>query len=260
MHTITIMNKYISFQNDFFKNRQSSRAYEVIEELLQDFFNKRSATIELMDFAYAVDLTNYRVCYQDRLLEYLEYPSLMSSFKDIRELLHPNEQEELLRFYRQWYHISKKVSIKSPTCRFKITHQIKKGDHSYLRILHYIVPVLINAEQDIMVYINMCIDITKHSLADGITTDFNLLYNNSSLEREMISQLESILQKQDTQFTHRELEVLKVWSEMPSVEMASAYLKISKRTFTTHLRNMRKKIKVHRTVDVMFYVKEKGWM
>lgn len=258
MNSIAITNKYASLQNELLGNRFGNMGYEAMEEFLQEFFNKRSAITAFMDFTYAVDLTDYKIYYQDRLVEYLEYPAMMPLLKDIRELLHPDEQEQLLRFYKHWFNMLKKQNIKPESGKLKIVHQIKKGDHSYLKILHYIMPLLINAAPDRMIFAGMCTDVTKHTIAEGITCDFNFLYNNSALEPELIYQLEGILHPQEIQFTDRELEVLKAWSELPSVAMASERLEISERTFSTHLRNMRRKLNVHRTVDVMLYVQERG--
>ena len=57
-------------------------------------------------------------------------------------------------------------------------------------------------------------------------------------------------------FTDRQVEIIKSWVEYKSVAMAAEKMEIKEETFHTHLKRMRKKIAVHRTVDVYLYMKE----
>lgn len=57
-------------------------------------------------------------------------------------------------------------------------------------------------------------------------------------------------------FTSRQIRVIEAWAKYPTIAIASEELKISEHTFQTHLRRMRKKIKVTRTFDVYNYLKK----
>lgn len=57
-------------------------------------------------------------------------------------------------------------------------------------------------------------------------------------------------------FTDRQIEIINSWVEYKSVAMAAEKLDIKEETFHTHLKRMRKKVSVHRTLDVYLYMKE----
>lgn len=56
------------------------------------------------------------------------------------------------------------------------------------------------------------------------------------------------------QFTKRQLEVIEAWSVCATIAEAAQHLKVSEHTVHTHLRRLRAKLQVHRTVDVYLYL------
>ncbi|MEM6769612.1 MAG: LuxR C-terminal-related transcriptional regulator [Bacteroidota bacterium] len=56
------------------------------------------------------------------------------------------------------------------------------------------------------------------------------------------------------QFTKRQLEVMEAWSVCSTIAEAATYLQVSEHTVHTHLRRLRAKLKVHRTIDVYLYL------
>ena len=60
------------------------------------------------------------------------------------------------------------------------------------------------------------------------------------------------------QFTDRQLHVIECWANFGSVTEASRVLGISENTFQTHLKRLRTKVAVSRTVDVYRYMLYNG--
>jgi len=59
-------------------------------------------------------------------------------------------------------------------------------------------------------------------------------------------------------FTDRQVEVIKCWIAYQSAAQAAKELDIKEDTFQTHLKRMRRKLEVHRTVDVYVYMCQEG--
>ena len=59
-------------------------------------------------------------------------------------------------------------------------------------------------------------------------------------------------------FTPRQLQVIEEWATQQSVAQAADQLKITESTFLTHLKRMRGKLGVNRTVDVYLFVLREG--
>jgi DNA-binding NarL/FixJ family response regulator len=55
-------------------------------------------------------------------------------------------------------------------------------------------------------------------------------------------------------FTKRQIEVMEAWSACTSMAEIADHLEVSEHTVHTHLRRLRAKLKVHRTVDVYLYL------
>lgn len=55
-------------------------------------------------------------------------------------------------------------------------------------------------------------------------------------------------------FTDRQLEVIRAWASTKSSSEAANLLEITDYTFQTHLKRMRNKLGVHRTLDVYLYL------
>lgn len=66
--------------------------------------------------------------------------------------------------------------------------------------------------------------------------------------------------KEATKFTDHQLQVLKAWSEATTVHQVANKFGITHHTVDTLLKRMRKKIGVHRTVDVYIYARNQGWI
>mgnify|MGYP002867593923 CR=1 FL=1 len=61
-------------------------------------------------------------------------------------------------------------------------------------------------------------------------------------------------------FTERELQVLRVWALTNTARDAAGRLDLAQRTIEAHLKNMRRKLGVKRSMDVMLYARDRGWV
>ena len=59
-------------------------------------------------------------------------------------------------------------------------------------------------------------------------------------------------------FTAHQIQVVRKWAELRSSSAAAAALNVKEQTILTHLRRMRLKLGVHRTVDVYVYMVQNG--
>lgn len=62
------------------------------------------------------------------------------------------------------------------------------------------------------------------------------------------------LQKEEMFFTDRQIEIIEGWSKTSSIGVLSEELGIQESTVQTHLRRLRERINVQRTVDVYLYM------
>lgn len=260
------MNEFISNDNFYRevhktpKNQKEMVPAAVLEYALNDFLTSRKALTRTTDFIYAVDVTREEICYADRMNEFLGWAPDMIHLAKAKQYLHPNERDAVIRLHQQLSVLIKKHDIISGECACTIAHRIKKDNGTYNKILNCLIPVLVSAEGNLLLYAGLCTDITDHVFSEDVTISFSFSNDAPQSKGVILARLQEFSMGKRNRFTAREMEVLKMWSEMPSVELAAEYLQISDRTFTTHLRNMRKKIGARRTVDVLLYAKERGWV
>ena len=65
-------------------------------------------------------------------------------------------------------------------------------------------------------------------------------------------------ERQIVKFTDRQIEIIKCWIKYKSAAQAAEQLEIKEDTFHTHLKRLRRKLAVHRTVDVYVYMNQEG--
>ena len=61
-------------------------------------------------------------------------------------------------------------------------------------------------------------------------------------------------------FTDWQVAIIEHWAEAGTATEAARCLSISENTFQTHLKRLRRKVKVNRTVDVYRYMLQNGYL
>lgn len=64
-------------------------------------------------------------------------------------------------------------------------------------------------------------------------------------------------QKTAVEFTGHQLSILRLWAEQDSIAAIARALELSEHTVQTHLKRMRRKLKVNRTFEVYKYAMDK---
>lgn len=60
--------------------------------------------------------------------------------------------------------------------------------------------------------------------------------------------------RKEVVFTDRQIEIMEAWSANDSLNLISEKLGITENTVQTHLKRLRARLNVHRTVDVYLYM------
>ena len=135
----------------------------------------------------------------------------------------------------------------SVSCRY----QSRKGNH--LRMLSYLTLELSSSAS--LQVSSHWLDITNHGAAP--TASFEVLSQQAIAQPDQVlllfGDLDSATQPR---FTKRELEVIRIWGETFSNELSCKRLGISKGTLEVHLRNMRRKLGVRRSVEVLKHLEK----
>lgn len=211
-------------------------------------------------FSFVMDLKCQKVLFHETFSKYLGFEKKLVQYKDFIKAIPREEYSKLIRVHRLFHSFCHTYRDISQSIRFVLVHSLKRKNNSPMRVVRevYFLP---SKEEKINAYcVNKCTDITNIPIEEGVQFDITLPPRLQH-RRELIMQLFApVLGNNAVCFSNRELEVLKRWRETDNIDLAASSLSISARTLETHLRNMRKKIGVRRTVDVMIYAKERGWI
>lgn len=208
-------------------------------------------------FIYVINLKNRRFYYHQDFANYLGYPRHLLRAWHLENLLHQSERQKVVDLCHKIIDFEKQHSLIAEKCVFMYIHQLKKADGSYVKVLNR---TRILERQSTVYGVSLCIDITTSNPSNGFSFDVILPNVLADKKIRILKFFEKQLHKPPALFSNRELEVLRVWSKFDSAKLAADQLEISVRTFETHLRNMRKKLGVKRSVDVLMHVKEVGLM
>ncbi|MFN7115261.1 MAG: response regulator transcription factor [Saprospiraceae bacterium] len=231
---------------------------ERIDEALEDFFNELSPFLQTVQFAYAVDLVRQRIAYKYNFCEYLNYEPVQVNMGLLNDIIHPDEHKKLNILYRRMNEFAKQYPIEPIKFGLVLGHQLRKADGTYIKVLRYFHPFLLDEHHKLLVYYCLCVDVSNHYFNNGITLDIILPQDAPFTRATALNYFNMIMTDQVIQFTKRQLQVIKVWSETDSPKVAAERLSMQVRTLETHLKNMRKKIGARRTLDVVVYAKDHG--
>ncbi len=238
-------------------------AAKKLQEMLSDYFQQMPSLngIAHLDFVYAVNVVQQQLCYQQGIEASLGYKASAINLGWLVDILHPDERQTLVKFTRRMQDFVHTYGYDTEaTPVFSLGHRIQNTDGNYIKILRRIQPWLVDDQRHIRIYVCLCTDITAHHAIDKITFDVALPPGIGITKEEALHYFADLFSGEPVQFTGRELDVIRVWSETDSAKLAAERLNITARTVETHLKNARKKLGVRRTLDVVLYAKEKGWL
>jgi len=227
---------------------------------MEQLFSIEKIKLVNVDFIYAVDVAGQGICFERNMGAYLGYPTEQLKAIKVLNLLHPEEQRQIVRLVGRIKDYVRNTGKDGMACTFTLCHHLKKSNGQYIKILRSIRPLSADSQQHVTHYYCMCLDVSRHHLPEGVTIDVRLPAHFHQTREEVLSFFAEILSQENPRFSDRELEVLRVWSSTDSTEYATSTLGISERTIETHLKNMRRKLGVRRTMDVVLFAKERGWV
>jgi len=227
---------------------------------MEQLFSAEKMKLANIDFMYAVDVARQSICFERNMGAYLGYPTEELKAVKALNLLHPEEQRQVIRLVGRIKDYVRDKGKDGMACTFTLCHHLKKSNGQYLKVLRSIRPFSADSQQHVTHYYCMCLDVSRHHLSESITFDVRLPANFHQTKEEVLAFFADVLAQENPRFSERELEVLRVWSSTDSIEYATDTLSISERTIETHLKNMRRKLGVRRTMDVVLYAKGKGWV
>lgn len=213
----------------------------------------------LTHFSYAVDVARNVVVHYNQVQEYLGYsPELNPGF--LQCAFHPEERATLHNLTLQMQKCLRRYPTAPPYYTFITGHRLKKSNGDFLKVLRYTQPVWFDLENNLLILNNLCMDVSSHKLETGITFDVQLPPQVTHSRSEVLHFFHNVFAKAQAPFSPRELSVLKTLVSFNSIRAAAEQLAITERTFETHLKNIRKKVDMNRTMDVVLLAMSKGWI
>lgn len=138
---------------------------------------------------------------------------------------------------------------------FSINYRVRKDNGEYVSILRQSTPLIKNGSGEVEAYISMCTEI--NDLINKHQVRWNIYGPKSECFDEY---LEQYLNPKDDLFTSREIDVLELLGEGYTSREISNELHISVNTVNSHRKKLMKKANVNKTVDLIMYAKENGYL
>ena len=170
------------------------------------------------------------------------------------DLLHREDRPKMRRIANGFKKLATEQPEQLPRQLFAVSCRYQSRTGNYHRILSYL--YLESATTATLQVNSYWLDITNHGAAPTAGFETLSLYTNAQSDQVLLlfGDLDSAA---EPRFTERELEVIRVWGETFSNELACKRLGISKGTLAVHLRNMRRKLGVRRTVEVLKHLENR---
>ncbi|WP_258104314.1 response regulator transcription factor [Marinoscillum sp. MHG1-6] len=138
---------------------------------------------------------------------------------------------------------------------FNINYRVRKSDGDYISILRQSTPFIKNHRNEVEAYISLCTDISD--LVDHHSVKWHIYGPKNETFDYYLRQQSS---EDEELFSERELDVLKLLAaSLSSVEIADK-LFISINTVNTHRKNLMKKANVNKTIDLILFARDKGYL
>lgn len=215
----------------------------------------------VIDFQYAVNALHWRIEQGQGLAAQLGYPSAEALPPFTEELLHPEERGKIARLVRRIgdfaIQLGPDAALRST---FILAHRMKRADGSYAKILRYLQPDAMGSTGRLERYQCFCTDVSRLPGFESVSFDVRLPADVAVSTEEALLFFADVLDDSRLRFTERELQVLRVWALTNTARDAACRLDLAPRTIEAHLKNMRRKLGVKRSVDVMLYARDRGWV
>ena len=137
---------------------------------------------------------------------------------------------------------------------FQINYRLKKEDGNYAQVLRQSTPFIKNKNGEIEAYISICSDISNISESNSVK------WNISGPKKECFGSYLTDGNKEENLFSGRELDVLTLLSKGHSSSKISEELFISINTVNTHRKNLMRKANVNKTIDLISFGVDNGYL
>lgn len=140
---------------------------------------------------------------------------------------------------------------------FNINYRVRKQDGSYVSVLRQSTPFLKNKDNKVEAYISICTDISN--ITDNNRVKWNI-YGPKSEQFPYFLKQQIKGSDEEKRFSDRELDILRLLGSGYSSTEIAEKLFISNNTVNTHRKNLMRKANVNKTIDLLFYAKENGYI
>lgn len=208
-------------------------------------------------FSFQMNMLNGKTSLSSALGSYLEMDQLQINYNRFMDYI-PREEFEKVHGIHQILLVFFNAEIQLRyKCHFKFVHSLQLKNKENIRLLRELHFSPVQQTGSYPICHNHCVDITNVHFTNGVHFDLRLMDGREEQKTKAMNYFLPILKKTSSIFSERELEILKVWKDNDSIDLASRKLNITTRTLETHLRNMRKRLQVKRSMDVLIYATER---
>jgi DNA-binding CsgD family transcriptional regulator len=141
------------------------------------------------------------------------------------------------------------------TSTFQMNYRVRKHDGSYVSVLRQNTPFLKNADNEVEAYLSFCTDISL--ISDTNRMKWSIEGPKSETFPEF---LHAHLNREQPLFSDREQHILRLVGRGLSSTAIGEQLFISINTVNTHRKSLMKKANVNKTIDLIAYAKEHGYI
>lgn len=216
----------------------------------------REVKLQPNQFIYLQDVVD-RDFHFKNLEKVLGYPSNKLKADFFIDHIHPadlNMYLKLSKAYRKLicYH---KDEIKPFLHSLEMNFRIKTANGSYISVLRMMHPLMINEDNGVDVFVNRCIDVSLLNPTNQIRWKVHgphaCLFNQYVHSKEL---------NKPSLFSGREMEVLELLIKGYSSSRIANALFVSVNTVNTHRKSLMKKANVNKTIDLITYASEYGYI
>lgn len=222
--------------------------------------NLLAAEHDSINLSFDFDLLNGVLNLSPALAQHLNCPNRRLIFSTFMMMIPKSDYHSVYRIHQligDYFKHQKKLRFHT---QFILVHSIKTERSEPYRLLREIRLKPTSETNRTLICENKCIDVSNLHFEQGVFFDLNLPKAYQRRKAYLMRPFKAVLPQYQNVLSERELEVLRVWKEVDSAALAAKQLGISVRTLHTHLANMRKRLNVRRSMDIITHVKKNGWL
>lgn len=138
---------------------------------------------------------------------------------------------------------------------FHINYRIRNAEDMYVPVLRQSSVMILNEKHEIEAYLSLCTDMTN--ILDSVRIRWHMFGPKSEKFPQFLYQFAN---KKTGIFSERELEILQLLIEGYSSTEIGDKLFISLNTVNTHRKSLMKKADVKKTIDLISFAQQKGYI